>query len=67
MWLQHAEYEWNHSTILPIQRISELSTIPGYMEWLTASAYLTLYYIAVAWVLVFLGELCLHSTWPCTS
>jgi hypothetical protein len=56
MWLQHAEYEWNHSTILPIQRISELSTIPGYMEWLTASAYLTLYYIAVAWVLVFLGE-----------
>jgi hypothetical protein len=52
--VQHAAGpQWNSSTIAPAAWIAELTTIPKFIAWFQDSA--VLYYIAVVWVLVFIG------------
>lgn len=52
---QHAGYGWFDATVRPIQVVAELTTIPGYTNWMTPETYLGLYYTALAWVLLFVG------------
>jgi hypothetical protein len=60
--MQHAGYRWNAATIQPIQVLAELTTIPGYTSYFSATVFVTLYYIALAWVSVFVGTYCLSGS-----
>ena len=41
----------------PVQVVTELTTVAGYMEWMAPSAYLALVVVAIAWVLALLALL----------